>query len=764
MALRPVPRSALRLAALVAVASGCADAPVAARPGPPTALVAVNPSPFTAPAGTTLPTPIAVRVVDAQGRGVEGVEVRFAFGSAPVGAELVPARRVSDAQGGASTTLVLGARPGSYQVTATAAGVAQSLRFTGVGSAGAAAAIAVTPYHPRLRGAGDSVRLRGTLVDRLGNSIPSGAIAWSSGDTSAVTVDSFGWVRARRSGVIGAVLVSAAGYRDSVRVVVNGGGVSPCFGGPAITAMTVGEVRTLDTRAGICLPAADAEYVAVAVHGSSVSSATASLSTYTGGIAAPTDMGAGALAALSGQVSNPTLVPVADGAFEAQLRARERREATRLLPAARTATDARVASRAGAASRSIAAASIPDVVKVGDLLSFNVGLGFCSPVEARGARVMAVSPRAVVVADTSNPAGGFTVEDYERYATEFDTLIAPVVEANFGAPHSVDAQPRAVMLFTRAVNAIASAPGTYVAGFYYQRDLLPKVQGAQSVCPGSNETEIFYLMVPDTGGTAGNRFTRQFVDSVTIGTIGHEYQHLINASRRMYVTRTDVAEEVWLNEGLSHIAEELLFYRSSGLAPGQRIAAVRLADPRVREAYGWFMSPNLARLRRYLQAPELASPFAANDEIATRGAAWSFLRFAADQAVPAGDQRELWGRLVNSGTAGLANLQAAIGRDPLPFARDWAIATGVDGLVAGLPRALTQPSWDLRSAWPQWRGPYPARMHAPSEGGTLTISLRGTGAAFIPFATAAGREALLDFSSGGGPAVPAISVTLVRVR
>ncbi len=433
---------------------------------------------------------------------------------------------------------------------------------------------------------------------------------------------------------------------------------------------------------------------------------------------------------------------------------------------ARAAIDARIAARGAAreGGRGIAAASIPEAVKVGDLLSINVGLGFCSPVELRGARVMAVSPRAVVVADTSNPAGGFSVEDYERYATEFDTLIAPVVEANFGAPHSVDAQPRAVIFFTRAVNAIASEPGTYVAGFYYQRDLLPRVQGTQSVCPGSNETEIFYLMVPDTGGTAGNRFTRQFVDSVTIGTIGHEYQHLINASRRMYVTRTDVAEEVWLNEGLSHIAEELLFYRSAGLAPGQRIAATQLADPRVRAAYGWFMSPNLARLRSYLQAPELASPFAGNDEISTRGAAWSFLRFAADQAVAADGQRALWARLVNSATAGLANLQEALGRDPLPLARDWAVATGVDGLVAGLPRATTQPSWELRSAWPQWRGAYPLRLRTPSEGGTLTVTLRGAGAAFIPFSTVVGRESLLDFSSGGGPAVTAISVTLVRIR
>jgi hypothetical protein len=760
MALRPVLRSGLLAALCATLAGGCADAPVANRPGPPVKLVAVDPAPFTAPAGTTLPTPLAVRVTDAQGRGVEGIEVLFTFLTAPAGAALVPARRFSDGQGVASTTLVLGFEPGSYQVTVTAAGIAQPLRLTGVGAAGPGAAIAVTPYHPRLRGAGDSLRLRATLVDQLGNPIPSGAITWSSGDTSAFSVDSLGWVRARRSGALGAIHVSAAEHRDSVRVVVNGPGVSPCFGGPAVTGMAVGEVRTLDTRAGICLPAGDASYMAVALHGTGVSSATATLSTYTGGIAPPPPPAP----SVAPSVTVAGDAPARDAGFEAWLRARERRETAPLLPAARAVLEARGPAPAGAASRGIAAASIPEGVKVGDLLTFNGGTGFCSPVVARGARVMAVSARAVVVADTANPEGGFSEEDYQRYATQFDTLIAPVVEANFGTPHSIDAQPRAVMLFTRAVNSIASSPGTYVAGFYYQRDLLPKVQGAQSVCPGSNETEIFYLMVPDTAGVAGNKFTRQFVDSVTIGTIGHEYQHLINASRRMFVTRTDAAEEVWLNEGLSHVAEELLFYRSAGLAPGRRIAAASLGDPRVRDAYGWFMSPNLARLRSYLMGPELASPFASNDDIATRGAAWSFLRFAADQAIPTGDQHELWARLVNSATAGMANLQAALGRDPLALARDWAVATGVDGLVAGLPRALTQPSWELRSAWPQWRGPYPVRLRTPNEGGTLTISLRGTGAAYIPFSTVVGRESLLDFSSSGGPAVTAITVTLVRVR
>src|SRR5205814_2024452 len=94
-------------------------------------------------------------------------------------------------------------------------------------------------------------------------------------------------------------------------------------------------------------------------------------------------------------------------------------------------------------------------------------------------------------------------------------------------------------------------------------------------------------------------FTKNFVSHLTVSTTAHEFQHLINASRRLYVntTATDF-EEVWLNEGLSHVAEELLFYnQSAGLAPRMDIDTLklRLSQKNI-DAYNFDQFSNFGRL------------------------------------------------------------------------------------------------------------------------------------------------------------------------
>jgi len=93
---------------------------------------------------------------------------------------------------------------------------------------------------------------------------------------------------------------------------------------------------------------------------------------------------------------------------------------------------------------------------------------------------------------------------------------------------------------------------------------------------------MFYMLVPDsTGVVNGNSRTKAFVLQVTVGTIAHEYQHLINAARRLYILRQggiSWQEDLWLNEGLSHVAEELVYYRSSRNAARSNLtpATIRL--------------------------------------------------------------------------------------------------------------------------------------------------------------------------------------------
>ena len=170
------------------------------------------------------------------------------------------------------------------------------------------------------------------------------------------------------------------------------------------------------------------------------------------------------------------------------------------------------------------------------------------------------------------------------------------------------------------------------------------------------------MLVPDPRGVVnGNVRTVDFVQRVTVGVLAHEFQHLINGSRRLYVNKAPVWEETWLNEGLSHVAEELTFYEVSGLRPQENVGPQALGDSHAADAFNRYQSDNVARLVEYLRNPDAASLMGI-DALPTRGAAWSFLRYAADR--DGGDDAAFWHALANSTTSGLANLQAVLGAEP----------------------------------------------------------------------------------------------------
>lgn len=273
---------------------------------------------------------------------------------------------------------------------------------------------------------------------------------------------------------------------------------------------------------------------------------------------------------------------------------------------------------------------------VGDVLSLNVNAdSACSRPVYHGARVVAVGTHAVILSDTLNPLGGFTTADFQRYAARFDTLVYPLDVANFGEPTDIDKNGHIAILFTRAVNELTPPrSNSYVGGFAFSRDLFPTTKTARAqACAGSNQGEYFYMLAPDPYGTINsNARSTGFVDSASTAVLAHEFQHIINASRRLYVNNTLAFEEKWLDEGLAHEAEELLFYREAGLSPRANLdfTAIR-ASAAQRIAYNSDMSGNGSRYKAYLTAPATNSPYAANDSLPTRGAAWSFLRYAVDR-------------------------------------------------------------------------------------------------------------------------------------
>jgi hypothetical protein len=270
--------------------------------------------------------------------------------------------------------------------------------------------------------------------------------------------------------------------------------------------------------------------------------------------------------------------------------------------------------------------------------------------------------------------------------TAFDTLGYRLDTLNFGAPTDIDSNGRVAILFTPAVNSIPAPPGAVVGGLFAGRDLEPV-----ATCVASNEGEMFYMPVPDPNQTInGNYKVKSDVAISVLPTLVHEFQHLINAGRRQYVNNAPTAEEIWLNEGLSHIAEELLYYRMSGNTPGSNIDLTVVQSSQAQtDAINNYQVNNLVRAGLYMQAPERNSPYGLTDLLEMRGAIWQLLRYSADRK--GGVERSTWSSLVNTTASGQANFNAVFG-SIITNARDLAVAQFADDAGLGLDATFTNPS------------------------------------------------------------------------
>jgi hypothetical protein len=421
----------------------------------------------------------------------------------------------------------------------------------------------------------------------------------------------------------------------------------------------------------------------------------------------------------------------------------------------------------GRGGRGPRALIVPGTPTVGDLWTLNVASGCSGTRDDRTGRVVSIGTHIIIVADTMNPPGGFTTAQYDSIRLEFDSLAYPVDTAAFGGPTDLDTNGRVVAFYTRAVNELSPpASSVVVNGFFSSRDLF---SSAPTSCPKSNEGEMFYMLVPDpTGAVNSNVRTVSFVRGGTVGTMAHEFQHLINAARRVYINEAPGFEEVWLNEGLSHVAEELMFYRTSvGLAPRGNIIVTQLttgpnASRRV-AAFNSYANPNYGRLRSWLQRPDTAGAFKNTDVLAVRGVTWSFLRYAADRA--GGTEATTWFNLVNSQTSGKANLQAVFGVDPDTWLRDYTAAMYADDAVAGVSPEYTNLSWSYRSIYGALNGSYQLVPRNLSNGTGLTLSYsRSGGTAYARFGVPTGGFAGITALSGGVAPTSPYALIVVRTK
>lgn len=415
----------------------------------------------------------------------------------------------------------------------------------------------------------------------------------------------------------------------------------------------------------------------------------------------------------------------------------------------------------------------PNVVpSVGDLMTINTNSACSGSPSNRTGRVKSVSQHMIALEDTANPAGGFVTAQYDSIALEFDTLAWPVDSANFGAPTDLDNNGHVVAFFTRAVNELSPpSSSSVVLGFFASKDVFGTDDCSNSNGQATVGSEIFYMLTPDpTGAVNSNVRTVAFVRSNTTGTLGHEFQHMINGMRRGWVTGASFFEQGYLNEGLSHVAEELMFYQASGMNPKNNVgpgtnavSGVQLNSKRV-AAYNAYMSQNISRFRPWLQRPDTTGAFKNNaNSLAVRGAIWAFLRYAVDRQ--SGSQQSFWFNMVNSNLEGTANIQNAIGgASPLNWQRDFTAALYDDDAVSGIATQYDYPSWNFRGLYALLFGSYSLtpKPLTNNTGMTLTYSAGG-GAAYARFGVAQSTFANVT-TLNGGPIVGPFAIVVTRTK
>lgn len=617
--------------------------------------------------------------------------------------------------------------------------------------------VVVTPA-TNLISVGETRQLTATPRDANANALTGRTATWNSSDPTKATVSDSGLVRGVSTGssTITATIEGKTGTAE-VTVIASS---ADCTSAGALQ-LAVGAIRVLSgsEKLSFCVgnAAASSEYVLIPFHNSSVAASTASLrftptktTVLQSGAAISLDAAGPRSLALNADKSAANL------AFETEFRKRERRDLTGVSFARARQSFAGQRTQSNL-SRILGVPANPAVGSIVDVNASVTGNLCTSPRQTRGARVAAVLPRTIVLVDTLAPAGGYTSAELTAFAQQFDTLGYDLSVANFGAPSDLDGDARVTILFTPTINAVPTPPGSVVGGLFAARDLFPS-----SSCTASNVGEMFYMPVPDPNSTInGNYKDKTALGRRVFTVLVHEFQHLINASRRIYVNHADAFEEVWLNEGLSHIAEELLYFRVSGNSPRSNIDLDRLRSSQAQlDAVNAYQISNLGRLMTYMKATETNSPYAQSDELAIRGATWQLLRYAADRK--GGAEQSVWFSLVNSPTQGQANFSNVFG-SIIPVTRDWAVAQFTDD--AGIPVSpeFTHPSWNFRSVLPALNEQKFPLLTRPLLA-DLNISLVGGGVAYLRFGVNANDPATIKADSGGQPVPETVDFILIRTQ
>ena len=695
----------------------------------------------TAPAGSLLPRPLSVVVHDVAGLPVRGTIVVFRVTrGAASGAVVLDSLAVTNDLGVATADLRLGARPDTVEVLAFPLGVeSRAVALRAIASGGPT----LSGVLPASVGPGDTLALAGSMLGGAGAMVEIGPVrvAPVSGGDGELRVIVPACLPA--GGLNVRVLNGTAWTEPRPIVFVPRRGPLKLkrFEVAVIGAGELASCATLSAEGG------GAQYILVPQLASHAALPTESIVRVSAG-------GESLAALLGGTGGGAAWRSDERGAQESwdfHLREAERR----LAPLARGAESHRPPLMA---------------LTVGSMRTFRVisdldGEKF----SAASGRLRWLGKHLGIYVDTA-ASGAFTETQLDQLGKLFDNdLYRTDVEA-FGPESDIDRNDRVLVFLTPRVNALVPASDCgakgFVTGFFYGRDLIPSLSN-------SNGGEIFYAMVPDPGGQYSCSHSAPDVMRFVPGTFVHEFQHMISFFHHV-VARAGETETHWVNEGLSHIAEELvsrLFERRYPAPLGRSTLSQLFPD----SASG-FISPQMLNSYVYLNnsAVHSVTTFAGSGSIEERGAVWLFLRWLGDQK-----GEFIYQRLVQTSMTGVGNIEARAGE---PFARlfgDFSIAVYADStpeaprnVVASRYRFLSRNLRQLMArqatvsgfsrAFPiaPVRVPFGGYAEGPIIPGTMVYSMLG------PLGAEQGPAVLNFFRTNGLPFAPGegAQIGVFRIR
>src|SRR3989441_886340 len=191
----------------------------------------------------------------------------------------------------------------------------------------------------------------------------------------------------------------------------------------------------------------------------------------------------------------------------------------------------------------------------------------CSTFAKVTATAMVVRGHIALYVDNAAPSPGLTQTDLDSIAAMFNSRLYAIDTTAYGRESDIDDNQVVDVLMTSAVNKLVTASACrtsgFVAGFFFGADLDPKTANNSNY----NHGEVFYSLVDDPNGVLSCPHSASDVLQLVPVTFIHEFQHMISFNQHVLL-RSQEPEVLWLNEGMSHLAEEL-GGRSFGLGTAQ---------------------------------------------------------------------------------------------------------------------------------------------------------------------------------------------------